>query len=123
MPRRNFANKYGAKPTIYRGRKYHSKAEAGRARELDAMLEAGEIAEWAPQPRFKLTAAEILYIADFQVCDSEGRVWVEDVKGKETPEFKLKKRLWACYGPLPLHVRHVSKRKGVEIVGPGSDNR
>ena len=31
---------------------------------------------------------------DFFVCDNQGLIWVEDVKGVETEAFKLKKRLW-----------------------------
>jgi hypothetical protein len=39
------------------------------------------------------------------VVDQSGYRWVVDVKGMETPEFKLKKRLWKHYGPpMPLEI-------------------
>ena len=45
------------------------------------------------------------YRPDFMVCDSSGLVWVEDVKGVETKEFKIKKKDWeALYPGFELRV-------------------
>lgn len=49
------------------------------------------------QPKFKKAGKifrPITYISDFVVHYAEGNVDVIDVKGKETPEFKLKRKLF-----------------------------
>lgn len=51
------------------------------------------------QPKFKdkitgKTIRAITYIADFVVTDSNDKVMVVDVKGKETDVFKIKKKLF-----------------------------
>lgn len=51
------------------------------------------------QPKFKdkfsgKTVLPIKYISDFVVTDKDGTVFVVDVKGVETPEFRIKKKLF-----------------------------
>ena len=47
-------HKYNAKPTVYNGVRYASKAEAARAMELDALAKSGKIDFWIGQPIFRL---------------------------------------------------------------------
>ena len=48
------ANKYGAKKTIWQGRKYDSKGEAGLASEIDLLFKAGAVIKIEPQKTFGL---------------------------------------------------------------------
>ncbi len=118
-------NKYNVAPKwqrTFEGIVYDSKAECDRARELRILLKAGEIRQIVEQKRFELGVPENVYIADFMVTDREGRVWVEDVKGKETAKFKHDKRLWRSYGPCPLVILTRRGRSwSKEVIEP--DNR
>ena len=89
-----------SKPSKYRNTKveldnhtFDSKAEARRYNELKLMKQAGEIKGFDLQPSFPL-GKKIRYRPDFIVCGRDGTVWVEDVKGMETKDFKLKQKLW-----------------------------
>ncbi len=132
MPKRPItayrANKYRSKRTEYGGIFYASKAEAARAAELDLLLKAGQIVDWIGQPRFRLGVPENVYVADFLVIgmtkhQADGTtvcfhadVFVEDVKGAETPKFVRDKKLWKAYGRLNLHI--IRGGKTVEVIVP-----
>lgn len=104
-------NKYHAKRTEYAGVTYDSKAEAIRAKQLDLLKRAGEIAAWARQWLFIL-GPDWKWSADFVVTDTSGKLWAEEVKGCETANWKtVKNRLWCKYGPCPLVVLKL-KRNG-----------
>lgn len=103
-PFRRRRSKFGNVKTMFNGTEYDSKLEADRAAYLLARLQAGEISELREQVTFKLTRAQIEYIADFVYVEN-GRTVVEDTKGHATDAFNLKARLWAYYGPgYPLLV-------------------
>ena len=85
--------KYRNIKTEVDGITFDSKAEADRYCELRAAKRAGAIQGFGIQPSFVLEAS-VRYRPDFIVCDRDGHVWVEDVKGVETQAFKLKRRLW-----------------------------
>jgi predicted nuclease of restriction endonuclease-like RecB superfamily len=72
---------------------FDSKAEAERYKELKMLKAAGEIKGFNIQPSFVLMNG-IRYRPDFIICDKEGNIYVEDVKGFETKEFIIKKRMW-----------------------------
>lgn len=117
-------NKYHAQPAIYDGVRYDSKAEARRAAELDALVFSGAVAWWLRQVKFRL-GPDATYRADFVVAvrtgyyDEHGEpvvVHAEDVKGVETAAFRKVRRLWAKYGPIPLHV--ISKGE-TDVIPPG----
>ena len=81
---------------------FDSIAESKRYKELKLLEQAREISELELQPRFLLqegfkkngkTFRKIEYIADFQYIEN-GRLVIEDVKGKETEVFKLKRKLF-----------------------------
>lgn len=113
-------NKFGAKSTEYEGQVYHSKKEAGYAAELDLLKRAKEILDWGRQVKVSFNVCPDCaklndgnckdhpktkqfhlanYYVDFIVYYPDGIVeWVE-VKGFETPEWKMKWRmLEAVYG-------------------------
>ena len=99
-------NKYGARKTTFMGIKFDSKWEGERYLYLKSLERAGTIRDLELQVRFNLMVNDqkiCAYIADFcyEREDKDG-VWhyiVDDAKGVETPEFKLKKKLMkACLG-------------------------
>lgn len=109
-------HKYHAQPVIIDGIRYDSKTEAmwvcGRMMEV----RAGALRNVMRQPRY--TLGDIAYRADLEVCDNQGNVWAEDVKGVETQRFRLVRRLWPKYGPHPLHViKRRGRRWFVEQIG------
>ena len=96
-------SKYNNKKTIVDNIKFDSKAEARRYVELKLMQDTGHIEKLTLQPKFELqpkyknnkgeTVRAITYKADF--CYLEGnKIVVEDVKGVETKEFKIKRKLF-----------------------------
>lgn len=113
-------SKYRAVPTVYNGVRYASKAEAGWAENFDR--EHGEDGCGAGcwhirQPRFTLGVPENVYVPDFLVVEYgiAANVYAVDVKGMETPKFRRDCKLWARYGPCPLHIVK-AKGAGFETV-------
>lgn len=95
-------SKYGNKKTIVDGIKFDSQKEANRYLVLKDMLMHDEIEDLQLQPKFLLqesykhkgvTIRKIYYIADFSY-KQEGKLVVEDVKGKKTDVYKLKRKLF-----------------------------
>lgn len=106
----NKTNKYGAKKTVIDGITFDSKAEAEyyaliKQQEKLNMLKIVEL-----QPKIYLTDAKILYKPDFLIhrLGETSPVYI-DVKGCETPVFKIKARLWASYMDADLEL---VKKKG-----------
>lgn len=96
--------KYHSIRTTFSGYSFASKMEAARFAELELLRRAGEIKEIICQPQVTLTDAEIIYKPDFLVIDIDGSQHYEEIKGFETPEWRIKRRLWKYYGPAPLRV-------------------
>ena len=98
--------KYGNKKTVVNGIKFDSKWEAERYLYIKSLERAGRVKDLELQVRFNLIVNDqkiCAYIADFRYKredkDGEWQEIVEDAKGVETPEFKLKKKLMkACLG-------------------------
>ncbi len=94
-------NKYGAVRTEVDGIKFHSKKEAARYLELKELQVSSAISDLRLQVPYKIIVNGALicrYIADF-VYLQEGKEVVEDVKGRLTDVYKLKKKLMkACLG-------------------------
>ena len=81
---------------------FDSILEAKRYKELKILERNGEIKNLELQPHFLLQEnfkkngkayRKIEYIADFKY-EENGQVIVEDVKGKETEVFKLKRKMF-----------------------------
>lgn len=96
-------HKFGAKPTHYNGRRYASKLEASYAWQLETLKTAGDVLFWLEQVPFHLPGGT-KYVCDFQVFYASGEVRFVDVKGFETPEFKLKKRLVEALYPVEIEL-------------------
>ncbi len=89
-------NKYRNKPTEVDGVTFASKREAKYYTDLKLLERAGEIRQLELQPRFKcvIDGKKICtYVADFAFREKDGRYRVLDVKGVETPVFKIKRKL------------------------------
>ena len=93
--------KYHARKTEVDGITFASKLEADRYKQLRLMEQAGEIQDLRLQVQFQITKGMMFpdgekvksrfYVADFMYIDKYHNRWVvEDTKGVETPEFKLK---------------------------------
>lgn len=76
--------------------------EANYAAELDMRVKAGELKEWRRQEAVELRVNDMkicVYTIDFVEVDKNGgEVWTE-VKGFETPEWRLKWRLFEALYP------------------------
>lgn len=99
-------SKYNSKKTIIDGITFDSKKEGRRYLELKKKAENGEISDLRLQVPFELVPSftieidgkkrkrrNIRYIADF-VYYENGQKVVEDVKGRKTDIYKLKKKLF-----------------------------
>lgn len=96
-------HKYGARPCVVNGIRFHSRKEANRYAELKLLEKARKISDLQTQVRYSLDVNGVhvaYYVADFKYFDLDGREWVvEDVKGFATDAYKLKKLLVkALYG-------------------------
>lgn len=112
-------HKYGAKPTLYDGIRFASKAECRRYVDLRILERAGHIRNLELQPVFPIEVMNPangemvlcgVYKADFKYVDlpfrCPERVVVEDVKGFSTDVYRLKRRLvQAIYGITITEVR------------------
>ena len=99
-------SKYGNKKTYVDGIKFDSKKEANRYIELKTLLLAGKITGLELQKSYVLIPAQYLningkrkcierplkYVADF-VYHQDGKTVVEDVKGRKTPAYIIKRKL------------------------------
>lgn len=88
--------KYGNIKTEFDGVLYDSKREAKRAGELALLQRAGQISDLKRQERFALVVNDqpiCTYVCDFSYRDHTGQRVIEDSKGFQTPEFKLKAKL------------------------------
>jgi len=106
-------NKYRNKKTQIDMYVFDSIAESKRYKELALLQRAGKITELQLQPKFLLqesfrkngkTYRKIEYIADF-MYEENNKIIVEDVKGKKTEVFKLKRKLFEKkYPALELRI-------------------
>ena len=107
--------KYGNKKTVVDGIKFDSKWEAERYGQLKAMERGGVVTDLELQVPYNIIINDIKickYIADFKYKqeDIHGKIEeiVEDAKGFETPEFKLKKKLMKAVFNIDIYL---SKKK------------
>lgn len=113
MIRSRFGNKYGAKKTVFEGRKYDSKFEAGVAQELYLRQQAGEIVAVEPQYKIEVwcyredgeKAFKVTHKVDFRVENNDGSFELIEAKGVETSDYKWRlkflENIW-----LPAHPDH-----------------
>ena len=105
------ANKFNAIPVTVGGIRFDSTKEARRWGELRLLEKAGEIRNLRRQVRiplegrdgpvtFQPSGRKAVYVADF-AYEEKRLGWaevVEDSKGHQTPEFKLKRAILAAQG-------------------------
>ena len=97
-------SKYKNIKTKIDGHTFDSKKEANYYLELKLRLQQGYIKGYCLQPKF-LLPGDIIYKADFVVFENDGKGRVIDVKGMETKEFIMKKKLFKeRYPNLKLEV-------------------
>ena len=113
-------SKYGSKKTIVDNIKFDSKWEAERYGQLKAMESAMFIRDLELQGPYDIVVNDVKicrYVADFRykkesnhtITNDEYYVEVvEDAKGFETPEFKLKKKLMKAVFNIDIYL---SKKK------------
>lgn len=102
---RSKGNKFNRTKTDLDGYSFASKLEASVYTILKSRQNTGEIKIEQVQDHIYLTDARILYIADFKckLLSTKEEFWVE-AKGFETPEWRIKLRLWKHYGPGNLEI-------------------
>lgn len=98
-------NKYAAQKCEYAGYWFASQLERDLFILLKELEKEETVGDIQTQAEVLLTEARIIYKADFKVVDHDcGEfVWYE-AKGFETPEWRLKRRLWLHYGPGRLRI-------------------
>lgn len=85
------------------GHSHRSKLESSVCAIYQLRERSGDAELLGVEDHVYLTDARILYIPDFRLRNASGLFWGES-KGFETPEWKIKKRLWEYYGPGPLEI-------------------
>ena len=108
-------NKYGAQKTKFMGYTFDSRWEAERWGELTAMERGGSIKDLERQVKYDIVVnGEKIckYVADFRYNqieeDGSQKEIVEDAKGVETADFKLKKKLMKAVHGIEIKL---SKKK------------
>ncbi|WP_353856457.1 DUF1064 domain-containing protein [Bacillus sp. Bos-x628] len=115
------SNKYGARKTVVDGITFDSRAEAKYYQQLKWLKKAKQIKDFALQPRYLLQEAfkkndktfrKIEYIADFEITNLDGTKEIIDIKGVETKEFAIKRKLYERKYETPLKVLAYDKSYG-----------
>lgn len=122
MQVKKVASKYGAKRVQVDGITFASIAESRRYIELKQLESAGHISGLELQPKFELAPSvrytgaarakpALRFVADFSYVDHLGKTVIEDVKGKPTEAYLIKKHLMlAIHGIEIKEVRMRSKK-------------
>jgi len=102
-------SKYRNTRVEYQGKTFDSKGELARWYQLQLLEKAGEIGGLERQRRFPILGPKgeliCVYVADMTYwCHKRDRFVVEDFKGIETREFKLKKRLMRIFNNIEITV-------------------
>lgn len=109
--RKKKKHKYSAQKVTVDGHSFDSKLEAGYYRQLLWLKLHGDIKDFKLQPRYLLQEAftkngkthrKIEYVADFEIEHKDGSIETVDVKGMETSDFKLKRKLFEKKYPQKL---------------------
>ena len=98
--------KFGNTPKQYKGSIYHSTLEANYAAYLDMMKKAvnprDRVIKWDRQVKVSLDVNGVHitnWFCDFRVWFADGRSEYHEVKGLESPEYKLKAKLFSALYP------------------------
>jgi hypothetical protein len=102
-------NKYKARKVTVDGVTYDSKGESLLAMEIDMLITTGQLVRMRRQVSMPLRVDGKLictHRVDFMVELPGGGIEVWEFKGFETPEWKLKRKLFeVCFPSIPYRVR------------------
>lgn len=113
--------KYNNKKIEIDGHTFDSKAEAKYYEHLKWLQESEEILFFRLQPRYELQESfrkegklhrKIEYVADFEVHQLDGSIETIDVKGFETTDFAIKRKLFEKKFPHKLTLLAFSQIDG-----------
>jgi len=115
-------SKYNSKKTVINGISFDSKIEGEYYKHLLSLKAKGVVHHFTLQPEFVLLEGftdnygkkhlPIKYKADFSVQYADGSIKVIDIKGMETPDFKIKRKLYCSMFPQELVLLSYSKIDG-----------
>lgn len=106
-------SKYGNRKVELDGIKFDSQMEARYYQQLKWAKQSNQIKDFKLQPKFLLLEAfekggekhkKIEYIADFEITNLDGSIEIIDVKGHETRDFLIKKKMFHARYPYKLSV-------------------
>ena len=103
MIQRYGKNKYAAVKTKRDGKTFHSKIEARYYDQLKLRQMAGEVKFFLTQVPFALPG-NVKYVADFAIFLSDGTVEFIDVKGRDTPLSKTKRKMVEDLYPVTIKI-------------------
>lgn len=96
-------HKFNARKTEVDGIKFHSKKEAEYYEHLKEKIADGELLFFLRQAPLHLPG-NIKYYVDFVEFWANGEVIFTDVKGYETKEFRMKKKMVESFYPIKINV-------------------
>lgn len=96
-------HKYNAKKVMYDGIKFASEKEGNYYLELKLRVKAGEVLFFLRQTPFHLPGG-IKYSVDFQEFHIDGSVHFVDVKGMQTKDFIMKKKMVESLYPVEIEI-------------------
>ena len=101
---RQIRHKFNAKATVRDGIRFDSKKEAYYYDDLQLSVASGDILFFLRQVPFDLPGG-VKYRVDFQIFCADYRVTFVDVKGFETAEFKMKKKMVEALFPVEIETK------------------
>lgn len=96
-------SKYNAKATVVDGMRFDSKKEATYYSELKIRVGAGKVLMFLRQVPFHLPGG-VRYVVDFQEFHADGTIHFIDVKGMQTADFKMKKKMVEDLYPVEIEI-------------------
>jgi hypothetical protein len=96
-------HKYSAVRTESDGIKFDSKKEAKYYGELKLRVRTGEVLFFLRQTPFHLPG-NVKYVVDFQEFHADGTIHFVDVKGMQTKQFIMKKKMVESLYPVEIEI-------------------
>lgn len=98
-----FKHKFKAKPVIDDKHYFHSKLEWEFYHKLNLLKKAGKVIFFLRQVPFHLPGG-VKYVVDFVVFYDDGDIVFYDVKGMETSDFIMKKKMVEEIYPVEISI-------------------
>ncbi len=102
-PTRINYHKFSAKPTTVDNIRFDSKKEARYYADLKLLQKAGDIIFFLRQVSFHLPGG-VRHVVDFQEFRRDGTVHFVEVKGFDTPQGKMKRKMVEAVYPIKIEV-------------------